>query len=167
MDEFRKPYEYEEEKPVSGFILCFCAMLIICELLIGLTDLYQGAGLLRSQPFWHNIYLVFGNFYLLFIAVTCFAFYRLRRHAIKIAKIFLLYRFVFLTIATLVIYHYRLHDKNAIGFRINQFPDLQTLTLNSLIIPFAYTIVFSVLWYSYFLRSKRVKLYDKNALSQT
>ncbi len=167
MDEFRKPYEYEEDKPVAGFILCFCAMLIICELLIGLTDVYQGAGLLRSQPFWHNTYLVFGNLYLIFIAFTCFAFYRLRRHAIKIAKVFLIYRLVFLTVATFIIYHYRLLDKKAIGFRINQFPDVQTLTLNCLIIPLAYTIVYSVLWYLYFRWSKRVKLYEKNALSQT
>ena len=165
MDEFRKPYEYEEDKPVAGFILGFCVMLISSELPIGFTEVFQGANMLHPMPIWHTLYLIFGYAFLFFIGFTCFSFYRLRRFATTIAKIYLVYRFIFLTFATFLIYHFRLLDKNAIGPRISQFKDMDTLIQNCLIIPLIYIIGFSF-WYLYFLRSKRVKLYEKNAISQ-
>jgi hypothetical protein len=156
MDEFRKPYEYEEERKVSGLILLFCILLIAGELFIGISILTQGYRLLRSTPTPAALFTLFGLLYLGAILFTNYALYKLPGSAVKITKLFLIYRLIYLTLAILMIFSIRAGDPRSIGPSIYQFRTREALIQNALVIPMAYTWLFTLIWYPYFLRSKRV-----------
>ncbi len=157
MDEFRKPYEYEEDRKVSGLILLFCILLVAGELFIGISTLTQGYQLLRSTPAQAIPFTAFGLFYLAAILFTDYALYKLPGSALKITRLFLIYRLIYLTLAIVVIFSIRAGDPRSIGPSIYQFRTREALIQSALIIPMAYTWLFTLIWYPYFLRSKRVR----------
>jgi hypothetical protein len=51
MNEFRKPYEYEEEKGIGGFLMVFFVMLLSVEVLLALMILVQGYAVLKAVQY--------------------------------------------------------------------------------------------------------------------
>jgi hypothetical protein len=160
MNEFRKPYEYEEEKGVSGWLMVFYVMLLVFETLLGLITLIQGylfLNFLKFSPWMSLAYLALGSVNFLLLIFTLVALQKIPKYAIQISKIFLFVRAVFLTIACLVIYTVVSKD-----FRIVQnFSSKSYFYLSYLGIPLAYILGFSICWFWYFSKSKKVKSYGE------
>lgn len=155
MDESRIINEYE--KGVTGPIIFFIATLLLFEPIYGIFIVFQTARAFSEVPFIGNIYLFCGIGYLLSIPFTCFCFYKMPRYAVKVAKIFLVFRLLFLTLSIIINFNYTLHDKNAFGPRTFQFYTMQEMVIQVLLIRVAYVLVFSIGWYIFLIKSKTVK----------
>ncbi len=155
MNEFRKAYEYNEETGVSGFLMILFLMLISLEPLLALISVSliyprMNAGILGA------VFAVAAVVYGLFSLFAGIALKKQAAFAITAVKSFLIFRVIFLIPFTCMI----------ISRQINEIPYLKaspeyaeakgSLTM-SLIIDIAYVIIFSVGWYIYLRRSRRVK----------
>lgn len=161
MNEFRKPYEYEEEKGVTGFLMLFFIMVLTFEILLGVITLIQGYLFLKPGSWMSTAFLVFGSAYFLLTLFTCIALYKIPKHAIQISKIYLFVRAIYLTIACLVIF-----DRVSKNSRIIQsFSSMNYFYLSYLGIPLIYIFGFSVAWLWYFRKSKKIKEYQEMATS--
>lgn len=156
MNEFRKPYEYTEEK-VEGIMLVFVTLLITAEILLTLILTIQGYGVLKPVPVASAVFLISSILFFLFIILTVISFYKLRKWAIAISKAYLIVRAVYLLAAVITIYIIDLNDKASIGGQVGQFKTVGDLTLMVLIIPMIYTLIFSVGWFLYFIKSRKCK----------
>jgi len=153
MSEFRKPFEYEEEHGLGGLLLFFLVMLLSVEVLLALAVLIQGYALLKGVPFLGPVVLVLGSAYFAFILVACVALKRMSRHAIGIAKSLLAVRALVLAPAFGLIFS-RL---SANPRMLSWFRTRGNLVTFGLVIPLAYTVLFSGLWFVYLARSRRVR----------
>jgi hypothetical protein len=156
-EDFRKPFDYEEERGVAGFILFFACMAVIVDGFIGFSVWAEGYHYLRLMPALSAIYSMASLIFMVSIAAICLTLYKIPRYALKTVWTFLVYRVIFLSIAFSMIYYFRRSNPDIIGPGINQFDSMGQLTLNSIIIPLPYTVFFSVIWYLYFRRSKRAQ----------
>jgi hypothetical protein len=156
-EDFRKPFDYEEERGVAGWILFFASMAVILDGFIGFSVWAEGYYYLHQLPFLATLYWICSLLFILLIGGICLTLYKIPRFALKTVYTYLIYRVVFLSIAFIMIYIYRRGNPNIIGPDINQFSNMWQLTLNSIVIPLPYTLLFSLVWYLYFQRSKRVR----------
>jgi hypothetical protein len=153
MSDFKKPYEYEEEKGMGGLLMLFFVMLVTVEVLLGLMFLLQGYAVLKAVPYLGPAFLVVGIGYLLFILTTCFTLRRASRYAVSISKIFLVARALFLTPVYVLLF-------TRFSRNLGLFPRLRLggdLAPVGLIVPLAYILLFSGLWYYYLSSSRRVR----------
>ncbi len=148
--------EGQDENKVTGFILCLIAMLLLIEPLYGFIFIFFTGRAFASMPLLGTIYTGFGIGYLLFIFFTVFSFYKMSRYAIKIAKFFLIARFIFLTLSILINFNYTLHDPNSFGPRLNQFYTMPEMIIKTLVFPQTYVFLFSF-WYVFLIKSKTIK----------
>jgi hypothetical protein len=146
MDGFGKPFEYEEDK-VGGLLLVFFVMLISFELLYGIVISIQIFSAFKDIYIVRNILLVLCIMYMISILFTAISLYKIQRYLIKIAKIFLIVRLIFLTICHIIITINGLNNNVKFG--------------NSIFL-LLYVIIFSVSWYVYFIKSKKCKEFIKN-----
>ena len=150
---FLKDWDYEEEKGASGLIWVFFGMLIVFETIIGFIILSQSHSAFYLKPDIFNIFKIFTWAYIGFILFTCLALLKIKKYAVNIVKVFLCYRVVFLITAFMIIFsteYYKKAIRSAIGSQITSIKDIS--------IPFIiYIVAFSVLWFIYFIKSKRVK----------
>jgi hypothetical protein len=153
MSEFRKSYEYEEEKGIGGLLMLFFVMLLSVEVLLALLILVQGYAVLKAVPYLGPSFLVLGSGYLVFILFTCIAVKRMSRHAVRISRIFLVARVLFLTPVYLRLYATFSQDPRIIsGFRSHG-----DIVFFGLVVPLVYILLFSGLWYWYFSKSRRIR----------
>lgn len=157
MDDYQKLYDDEDEKGVTGFVIFFIATLMLFEPIGGIIVMFQTVKAFSSMPLIGNIYKFCGIGYLLFIFFTCICFYKLPKQAVKVAKSFLITRFIFLMLSIIINFNYTLHDQNAIGVRFNQFASVQDLVIRNLLIPVAYVSIFSICWYIFMIKSKTIR----------
>lgn len=156
MDEFRKPYEYEDEKGVSGLLLVFFVMLIAFETFLGIIAAFSGYDTVKSIPGLGKLYIGLGIFFVVYPLFTAFALRKMKKYAVRIAKIYLIARLVyhipFVVVNTIIMINRISYNKDYIEYGKEY---------NSLIIGLAislfYLVAFSVLWYLYFSRSKKVR----------
>lgn len=156
MDEFRKPYEYEEEK-IGGFLLIFVAMLVTADLFFSLALSVQGYNAIKHIPVAGIVFLVLSVLFILFILFTAVSCYKLKKNAVKISKTYLITRTIFTVIGLILIFFADYNNKNLIGVGSSQYKSQSELTLIVLILPMLYTLTFSIGWYLYFLKSKKCK----------
>ena len=160
--EFRKKYEYEEENGVTGFLLLFFLMLISVDIIVSISLITQGNDLFKVTPVFTSIFLSLGLTFLAFLIFTGVALFKLPKYAAQITKVFLLVRLFFLAPTNLIIFNIRLHDLHSIGRGYTQYATVHELFVSGLILPLFYIIVFSLAWYIYFVKSKKVKsIYGK------
>ncbi len=157
MEDYLKSYDDEDEKGVSGLILFFIATLILFESVYGIISMFQTRRAFDLMPFTGNVYnlLFLGHF--LFIVFTVFSFYQLPQCAVKVAKSYLVFRFIFLTLLIIINFNYTLHDPNAIGVRTHQFYSVTDMIIKIVLIPTAYVLIYSIFWYLYLIKSKAVR----------
>ena len=152
MEGFRKPYEYEEEKGMGGLLTLFFVMLLSVEVLLALAVLVQGYAILKTAGCLGMAFLVLGTAYLAFIAIACIALRRAWRHAVPLAKVFLVVRVLFLAPASVLLFTvFSRNPRIASGFRPGG-----ELVFFGLAVPLAYILLFSGLWYWYLSCSRRV-----------
>jgi hypothetical protein len=159
MSEFRKSYEYEEEKGIGGLLMLFFVMLISVEVLLALLILVQGHAVLKAEPYLGPAFLVLGTGYLVFLLFTCIALRKMPRYAVRISQMLLVVRVLFLTPVYLRLYATFSRDPGIVsGFRSQS-----DIVLIGLVVPLACILLFSGLWYWYFQSSRRVRQFVQTA----
>jgi hypothetical protein len=156
MDEFRKPYEYYEEKGVSGFLLIYFLMLLAEESLLGIIAMFMGYNLLAENRVTGMIIMAISGFYILFAVYSAIVLKLLRKYAVKVSKVFLVSRLfymipylIFNTVSQIKEIPY---DKD-----IEMYAVMYRSIINSFIISLSLIIAFSVGWYIYLKRSRKVR----------
>jgi hypothetical protein len=163
MSQFRKSYEYEEEKGIGGLLMLFFVMLLSVEVLLALLILVQGYAALKTVPYLGPAFLVLGTGYLVFILFTCIALKRMSRYAVRISRIFLAARVLFLTPVYLRLYIAFSQDPRI----VSEFRSQSDIVFFGLVVPLAYILLFSGLWYWYFSSSRRVRQFTQTASAET
>lgn len=157
LDEFRKPYEYEDDTGVIWPVRIFCIMLLSVEMFLSIICIFQLNEFLSSVPtariFARGISILF----VVYILVTLIFLLKVEQHALKIAKSYLVARLVYFMPSIIVIFLHTINDKNAIGFGYGKFQSVNNMIVMLLVTPLLYILLFSVSWYIYFSKSKRIK----------
>ena len=159
MDEFRKPFEYDDEK--KGLILVFVILLISIDIFLALSLTVQVYNILTHIPVLATGFMILGILYILFILFTALTCYKLNKNMVIVSKIYLIVRAVFSTCCLILIFINILNDKRMIGNGAQQYKNVNELTFIVFLAPLFYTLVFSALWFLYFLKSKRFKEFGK------
>ncbi len=156
MDEFRKPYDYFEEQGIGGLLLVLFFMLITAEPLAGIMGIFFGFNSMTSYGFLGTAFQAAAIIYTA-LSILCGIVLKKRLSlAIPTIKVFLVFRVLFLVTYVYV----------NMGMQIAEIPYEKTYVMyqqthSSIISSFAfsmaYVIAFSVLWYIYLRRSRRVK----------
>jgi hypothetical protein len=156
MDEFKKPYEYQDEPVISGFLSVFTLSLLL-EMCYGIIVAVQLDKAFGSIPVLGKILLAASILFILLVLFTCFSMYKIQNHAVSTAKAYLIIRSAFLTAAAALVFIHTLNDKRAIGPGPDQFYTFGQMLTTVLINPMVYVLVYGIAWYIYFCRSKRVR----------
>lgn len=156
MDEFHKPYEYEEEK-TSGFLLVFVILLASVEAFLSISLIVQGYEVTARISDFGSVFLGAGILYLLYLLFTIIICYKTIYQFVFIAKIFLIVRVVFAMFCLGIIYTNASNDASLIGVGMRQYRTIAEMTLVVLILPACYFLLFSVGWFFYFMKSKKCK----------
>lgn len=161
MDEdFKKPFEYHEEK--RGFILVFILTLITFDILQTLSLSTQVNEAFQSILALRIFFMVLSSLFVIFTFYTALNCYRLRKNLVIMSKIYLIVRAIISTCYVFIIYNYRTTQLHLVGNGQGQYPTVKAMIVGELVIPLAYVIVFSLIWYLYFSLSKRCKELVKN-----
>lgn len=153
MDEFRKPFEYDDEK--RGLLMLFIIMITVVDGSIAIALTLQVYRILSHLPAVSIAFLVIAVSFFLFMLFTAVNCYRLKRTTAKVSKIYLIIRALFTVFSIVMVYINNVGNESLIGNGPRQFQSIEELTNVCLVYPLAYTLLFSGIWYFYFLRSKR------------
>jgi phosphoglycerol transferase MdoB-like AlkP superfamily enzyme len=154
-EEFRKPYEYHEEK--RGFILVFILTLITFDILQTLSLSAQVNEVFKAVPVFRIFFLILSISFVIFTIYTAMNCYRLKKNLVKMSKLYLIVRAIISTCYVVIIYVYRSSREHLVGNGQQQYQTVNAMVMGELIIPLAYVVGFSVIWYVYFTLSKRCK----------
>lgn len=154
-EEFRKPYEYNEEK--RGFILVFILILITFDILQTLSLAAQVNEVFKNVTVLRIFFLIISVMFVIFTFYTAINCYRLKKNLVKMSKIYLIIRAVISACYVVIIYCYRTTHEHLVGEGQQQYKTLNDMVIGELIIPLAYVMGFSIIWYLYFTLSKRCK----------
>ncbi len=152
MDEFRKPYEYIEEK--RGFIQLFIIMLILIDLLqapLYIMPVYRDIKQIHALGV---IFVAMGILYVLFILFTALTCYMLEKNMVTISKIYLVVRVFFTVFCIIILFYNNYNDKE-------QLKTITELIVMGLLLPIGFELAFSIGWFLYFLKSKKCKEFAK------
>ncbi|TYQ17756.1 UNVERIFIED_CONTAM: hypothetical protein Cloal_0124 [Acetivibrio alkalicellulosi] len=157
MDEFRKPFEYEEDNDVIWPVRIFCILLLSVEMFYSIIFLFQSHQRVGNIYIIGTLSLASTVIFMAFILVTFIFLYKIKKYALKVVKAFLIARLIYFVTFTIIIFSYAVNDSNSLGSGYGQFQSLNDMISMLLITPLFYTIGFSLSWYVYFCKSKRVK----------
>lgn len=155
MDGFRKPFEYEEEK--RGFIHVFIIMLLVLDTQLTLSYIAQVYGTYKHLPILRMGYMAIGILFFLFILTTIVICSKMKKGMVKLSKIYLIVRTVFLICGVGLVYMNARNNENLIGNGSQRYRTVGDMVLGVFILPLASILVFSIGWYLYFSLSKRCK----------
>lgn len=156
MDEFKKPYEYDDEKGVSGVLLLYFIMLLAEESLLGIISLSFGYNLLPMSRVLGTVIMGISVFYVLFSVYSAIVLKLLKKYAVKVSKVFLIFRLIYMipyaVINTISQIRDIPYDK---GYEM--YEAMYRSIIISSVITVTFIIAFSVGWYIYLNRSKKVR----------
>jgi hypothetical protein len=135
----------------------FFIMLLSFEMVYGVIALVQINKVFDSTAVPDQIILVCSVLFLLFILFTCVALFKIKKHALTIVKTFLITRVIYLGLSSILVFIKTVNNKYAIGGRPDQFESIPMMVIMLLVTPLVYTLLFSISWYIYFCKAKRVK----------
>ena len=157
LDEFRKPYEYEEETGVIWPIRIFCILLTSIEVFLGVVFIFQLNDYLANISIARTIARVMTLLFVVYISVTIIFLFKLNKYALTIAKSYLIARLFYLIPSIVVTFIYTLNDETKIGAGYGKFESKTDIISMVLITPLIYSFLFSISWYIYFKKSKKIK----------
>ncbi|NJD01120.1 MAG: hypothetical protein FIA99_00625 [Ruminiclostridium sp.] len=152
----QKLIEYEEEK-IGGLLLVYFIMLITLEIFIGIIVAFQMNMVFFSIPIAGTIILTLNIIYIASILFTAISIYKIEKYAIKISKVFLIVRLIFLNICFIIVFVNFLNGYEGMSISAEEAPTLLSLIINYLMGQVIYTLAFSILWYLYFNKSKKIR----------
>lgn len=159
-EEFRKPYEYEEEK--RGLILLFAMMIIVIDILPTLSfiaRLYDAFSHIRALGIGLVVIGILFILYTVFTAAVCIT---LNKKLVTLAKLYLIIQAVYTAACYVILFFYSLENENMIGTGPDQYQTFGEMLTWELLSPLVYIAVFTVGWFLYFIKSKRCKEFLKN-----
>jgi ABC-type enterochelin transport system permease subunit len=156
MDDFRKPYEYEDEKGISGLLLVYFIMLLAEESLLGAISVSFGYNILAENRVLGISIMCISAFYMLFSVYSAVVLKLLKKYALKVSKIFLVFRFIYmipyLALNTISQIKEIPYEKDYVLYAA-----MHRSIIISFIISISFIIVFSAGWYTYLKKSRKVK----------
>ncbi len=165
MDEdFRKPFEYEEEK--KGLLLLFIIMIVVIDILPTLSFIARFYDTFKHIPIIGIGHMVIGILFILFTIVTAVICFTLNRHMVTLAKLYLIIQAVYMVFCNLILFLYTVDYENMTGIGTIQYQSYRELMFWEVLFPLLYISVFTVSWYLYFVKSKRCKEFLKSKASQ-
>lgn len=153
--EFRKPFEFEEEK--KGLVLLFVIMILAIDTLQTLSFATQESKYLENTPILGIASLIIGGMFVLYIIYTTVIVFRMKGNYVVAAKRYIIIRTIFSLINFLFVFYNIMKHENLIGEAQDQYQSMGIMLLWELIIPLFYILSFSVIWYLYFTYSKRCR----------
>ncbi|HEX2946833.1 MAG TPA: hypothetical protein VHT96_12845 [Clostridia bacterium] len=156
MDEFRKPFDYFEEQGIGGILLVLFFMLITVEPLVGVFGIYFGFDSMSVYGFLGVVFQAAAIIYTVFSVFSGVALKKMLGFVIRAIKIFLVYRVFFLIP---LLYFNMVVRIEAIPYEKGHalYENMHAQIISSFVVSVAYTLLFSVLWYIYLLRSRNVR----------
>lgn len=155
MDDFRRPFEYFEEKGIGGILLVLFFMLIAVEPLIGIGVAFFGYN--NIENIFGNIFMWLAILYALFALFSGILLKKISRIAVKFTKIFLIFRLVLLPVYLCIDLNMQIkgiqHYKNT---NPTTYEEMYGNIIMMFILCLLYAVVFSVGWYAYLCKSKKV-----------
>jgi hypothetical protein len=162
MDEFRKPYEYEDEKGVSGFLLIFFLMVIAIEPFQTIIAIFFGYANLELMPVLRIVYVIISILLICFSLFTAVALKKIQKKAVSIVKIYLIFRLIYFIPFTIFNTIYQIKHIT-IQVTDSRYNGEYTGIIYGFAISIVYVLAFSALWYLYFQKSKKVKTHYLNS----
>lgn len=160
MEEFRKPYEYFEER--RGVILIFIVMILFADIFLSLNCTDQLYNKFWQTPVLSIGFLVIGIAFLLFLLYTAVSCYKLKKNMVTTAKAYLIIRTVFMIGNNIILF---IHDKKFdIGNGPDQYVTFGKYFIGVLLLPVAYDLVFGIAWYLYFVKSRKCREFKKRSI---
>lgn len=153
--EYRKPYEYEEEK--RGLIQIFIAMILVVDILQTLSFAAQENKYLGNITLIKIIIDVQAVLFILYIIYTSVVVYRMKEKFVSAAKRYLIIRTIFSLGNLFIVFYNILKHEKLIGKGLDQYGTTGNMLLWELGLPLFYIISFSLGWYLYFTFSKRCR----------
>jgi hypothetical protein len=150
-DDFKKEYEYTEEK--RGAILVFVLMILSIDILMAIFYTAQVSGYFTQIPVLNISFLALGILYILFIIFTAATCYRLKKSMFSVSKIYLVIRAVYTLYSSIIIFVHSLNDPGV----LKEYDSVFIMIFSMLLLPLAYMAAFSIGWYLYFKKSKKCK----------
>jgi len=152
----RNSNEHEVEKRVEGFVFIFLVMLVAIEVLLFVLATAAAHVYLKSLPLLSSAVIFLGLGYIIFILFICLALFKIPKLVIKAVKVFLIARLIYLVPIFIENFIKALHNPEYVQAGQSQRPLFDT-ALYAFLVPMIYVLSFSILWYIYFSKSKRVK----------
>jgi hypothetical protein len=152
MDEFKKPYEYFEEKGVHGILLILFFMLISIEPFMGILSLSVGYNSFTDSKTFMSVFIVLSAAYVLFAVFSGIVLKMLKSFAIAVTKVFLVYRVIYLIPILIFSMRYQIETISIESDYALQYNSIIT----SFMVSISYAVVFSAGWYIYLNKSRKV-----------
>jgi hypothetical protein len=156
MDEFKKPFEYFEEKGIGGILLVLFFMLISLEPLLGILSLAVGYNVYPDSKIFISVFVTISIVYISFALLSGIALKKLYRFAVAGIKVFLLFRLIYLVPVLIINMRFEVatipFQKTYFRYAIEYNSIMQAFTLGML-----YVVTFSIGWFIYLVMSKKVR----------
>ena len=153
--EYRKPYEYEEEK--RGLIVLFVIMILAVDILQTISFATLENKYLGHLKALGLVFYILAVIFIIYIIYTTVVVFRMKGNFVSAAKRYLIIRTVFSLTNFLIIFFSVIKYENHIGESQDQYLTVGEMLLWELFIPLFYIISFSVVWFLYFTYSKRCR----------
>lgn len=159
-EEFRKPYEYEEEK--RGLLLLFVIMIAVVDILPTLSFMARFYDVFQDNQILRVFLIAVCILFILYTVYTGFICFTLNKKLVALSKLYLIIQAIF-SVACYVLLFLSIADyESLIGIGTIQYETFGEMLCWELLYPLAYITVFTGAWYLYFVKSKRCKEFLKS-----
>lgn len=156
MNEFKKQYEYDDEKR-SGSILLFVISLLSIDMFMTLFYTSLVSVHYLHVPVLGISYLVFSILYLLFTLFTAIICFRMNKHMLVFSYAYLLVRAVYMLCSMLLLFLNAINHQSSMIGNGKTYSSVFQMTFSVLLLPLAYLAAISIGWFMYFRKSKKFK----------
>ena len=153
--EFRKPYEYEEEK--RGLIVLFVVTILAIDILQTLYFAAQEYKYLGHIPILGGTFLIIGSLFIIYIIYTAVVVFRMKDNFVFKAKQYVVIRVIYSVINFLIVFYNIVTKEELIGDSQDQYLEFGRMLLVELVVPLIFIISFSLVWFLYFTYSRRCR----------
>ncbi len=154
-EEFRKPFEYEEEK--RGLLLLFVIMIVVIDILPTLSFMARFYDVFEDNRILQTVLITSCILFILYTLITAGICFTLNKRLVALSKLYLIIQAVFSAACYALLFFSIADYDNMIGIGTTQYQSFGELLSWELLFPLAYIAVFTVAWYLYFVKSKRCK----------
>lgn len=154
-NEFRKPYEYEEEK--RGLIVLFISMILSVDILQTIFFATQEDRYLGDSPTLVIALFIIAGVFIMYTLYTSVVVFRMKSNFVVAAKRYIIIRTILFLFNFFVVFFNRLLQENLVGEEPDQYLSIGYMLYIEVFMPLFFIISLSVVWYLYFTYSKRCR----------